>query len=65
MRVKVLRKEGDKLVFRVCLNVYPKEVVTKVFGPGRKSGNYLIFRGKFKEKEVYEKFNHMLKEMMD
>ena len=63
MMMKGVRKKGSNLLFRVCLNIYPENLVKKVFGEGKKSGNYIIFEGKFKEIEVYEKFNRLL-EMM-
>ena len=63
MTVKGVRKKGNNLLFRVCLDVYPENLVKKVFGEGKKQGNYIVFEGSFKETEVYEKFNRLLELM--
>lgn len=63
MIMKGVRKKGNNLLFRVCLGVYPENLVKKVFGEGTKKGNYIVFEGNFKETEVYEKFNRLLELM--
>lgn len=63
--VKGVVRKKDETVFRVNLRFYPEKLVKLCFGKGEKVGDYLVFRGKFNEREVYEKFNQMLEVLMN
>ncbi|TRO61916.1 hypothetical protein E2P64_00055 [Candidatus Bathyarchaeota archaeon] len=58
--MKGVTKRKGETVFRVNLRFYPEKLVKLCFGKGEKVGDYLVFQGKFDEKEVYEGFNRML-----
>jgi hypothetical protein len=62
--MKGVEKRGSDSIFRANVLFYPERLLREKFGDGEKAGNYLVFRGRFNEKEVYENFNELIREMM-